>query len=270
MIDALNRLSIIAQEQSEIIRGFIQNELRLSKDDYLKKEIILDLHAFQNKKPEEIKQLVHDLSTHWNPQRHSLGYRHLEALDLMVRKGESGKRISLPGNMQAVYEYGRIKFSPVQEIVNPAFSYPLSIPGITRIPELNIGVICELMPVDDYRRLGTKKEWVFMDASVLGENPVIRTRQPGDWIRPIGMEGKKSLKKYLIDEKVPRDMRGRIPILTDGQEILWIPGKRISDRVKLTVDTFQVGLFYLEPLKSIEEGSGELDDGDLGRDDGPL
>ena len=52
--------------------------------------------------------------------------------------------------------------------------------------------------------------------------------------------GKKKLKDYLIDEKIPRLERDHLMLLASGQEILWIVGKRISEAYKITESTKRV------------------------------
>jgi tRNA(Ile)-lysidine synthase len=53
--------------------------------------------------------------------------------------------------------------------------------------------------------------------------PVIRGRQPGDWIQfPYG---RKKLKDWFIDQKIPSEKRACAVILAAGQQVLWIPGQ---------------------------------------------
>ncbi len=47
------------------------------------------------------------------------------------------------------------------------------------------------------------------------------------------MRGRKKLKDYFIDKKVPRDRRDEIPLIALGQEILWIVGFTINDNYKI-------------------------------------
>ena len=53
---------------------------------------------------------------------------------------------------------------------------------------------------------------------------VIRTRQPGDRIRPFGMTGSKKLQDYFTDRKVPYPWRDRIPLLCREHEVFWACG----------------------------------------------
>lgn len=63
-----------------------------------------------------------------------------------------------------------------------------------------------------------------------------RTRQPGDYIT-LGGGGIKTLHRYMIDEKIPRELRDGIPVLAEGNHVLWIVGYRISEYYKITEDT---------------------------------
>lgn len=67
----------------------------------------------------------------------------------------------------------------------------------------------------------------------------VRTRQTGDYfLLPGG--GRKTIKSYMIDEKIPSDIRNQIPLLADGSHILWIIGKRISEGCKVTPQTKRI------------------------------
>ena len=44
----------------------------------------------------------------------------------------------------------------------------------------------------------------------------------------------------MIDEKIPREERGKIPLIADGSHVLWVIGYRISEYYKITDDTHTV------------------------------
>ena len=58
----------------------------------------------------------------------------------------------------------------------------------------------------------------------LGDTLVFRYRQAGDRIFPLKGTGHKTLKKYLIECKVPVENRDRLVVAAVGNEIVWIPG----------------------------------------------
>ena len=52
----------------------------------------------------------------------------------------------------------------------------------------------------------------------------IRTRSPGDRIRPYGSKGSRKLQDYLTDRKIPEHFRDCIPLLCRGEEVLLVCG----------------------------------------------
>ena len=76
-----------------------------------------------------------------------------------------------------------------------------------------------------------------IDADQVGERLSIRTRRPGDTFAPIGAPGRKKLKSFLIDAKIPAEKRDSIPLVCHGNEIIWVAGVRIAQPVRLTAQT---------------------------------
>ena len=70
--------------------------------------------------------------------------------------------------------------------------------------------------------------------------PLIRHRRPGDYIVVDSKGGRKKLKDYLIDEKVPRAKRDNLWLVADGSKILWVVGHRISEDCKVSDTTQKV------------------------------
>lgn len=71
----------------------------------------------------------------------------------------------------------------------------------------------------------------------------IRTRRAGDYFTPYGAGGGKTLKKFLIDAKIPADRRDAIPLLACGNEILWICGVRRSNIAPIDKNTATAIIF---------------------------
>ncbi len=63
---------------------------------------------------------------------------------------------------------------------------------------------------------------------------IFRTRKTGDRIRPFGMKGTKSLKKYLIERQIDKEFRDYIPLLAIGSDILWVCGVGASEDLRCT------------------------------------
>jgi tRNA(Ile)-lysidine synthase len=54
------------------------------------------------------------------------------------------------------------------------------------------------------------------------------------------MEGMKKLSDFFIDEKVPRDEKEKIWLITEGDRIVWIPGMRLDNRYRITGETKKI------------------------------
>ena len=80
----------------------------------------------------------------------------------------------------------------------------------------------------------------YLDLDKTGTKLMVRRRQPGDRFRPLGMSQPKKLNEFMIDAKIPRSWRQRVPLVCSSQHILWVVGWRIDDRVKVTDATKQV------------------------------
>ena len=52
----------------------------------------------------------------------------------------------------------------------------------------------------------------------------IRTRRPGDRIRPFGSTGSRKLQDYLTDRRIGEPFRDRIPLVCRGNEVLLVCG----------------------------------------------
>lgn len=68
----------------------------------------------------------------------------------------------------------------------------------------------------------------------------IRTRREGDYIVVNSDGGRKKLKDYFIDVKVPYDKRDEVLLLADGDRILWVVGYRISEDSKVSAETGKI------------------------------
>lgn len=104
-----------------------------------------------------------------------------------------------------------------------SFCYPLEQEKPCQIPELDLTVTCtRCSQIDDTAA-------IYLDADKLRGLPLtVRSRQNGDQFRPAGSSGEKKLKAFLIDQKIPVDMRRRIPLLIAGKKIAAVLGVRVS------------------------------------------
>ncbi len=70
----------------------------------------------------------------------------------------------------------------------------------------------------------------------------VRSRKPGDRFHPPGMGGKsRKLQDYLVDRKVDRSDRDRLPLVVDGEDrIVWIVGHAVGEDFRVTAPSHGV------------------------------
>ncbi len=77
----------------------------------------------------------------------------------------------------------------------------------------------------------------YIDADRAGASWKIRCWKDGDWFIPLGMREKRKVSDFFIDEKIPLFEKNRVPILESDGSIVWICGKRLDDRYKISAGT---------------------------------
>ena len=87
----------------------------------------------------------------------------------------------------------------------------------------------------------------YLDADKVVFPFIIRSWQQGDKFMPLGMNSEKKLSDFMIDEKIPVNLKKRLPIFESDNQIFWIAGYRIDNRFKVTENTKTVLIIKLEP-----------------------
>lgn len=72
---------------------------------------------------------------------------------------------------------------------------------------------------------------------VKNKNLKVRSWVYGDSFQPLGMHGKKKVSDFLIDNKIDCFEKQSQLVLTANDDIIWLCGQRISDKVKVTKNT---------------------------------
>jgi tRNA(Ile)-lysidine synthase len=86
-------------------------------------------------------------------------------------------------------------------------------------------------------RLSSDKNSAALDFDRLKYPLTIRNWKQGDRFVPLGMKNKKKLSDFMIDEKIPLNLKRSIKVLVSEGEIAWVVGWRIDDRFKITKET---------------------------------
>jgi len=160
----------------------------------------------------------------------------MEALDMTA-----GKSIVLPEGLIFTIEYNRYLLGTDEADLSPfpvlEHEYELKIPGKTSIPGWEIKADIASPP----DMSGKHDEFTaYFDYDKTDHQLTVRRRHPGDRFQPLGMGQPKKLNEFMIDARIPRAWRGRIPIVVSPEQIIWVVGWRIDERVRVTDNTKNV------------------------------
>lgn len=161
---------------------------------------------------------------------------HLSALWQALHRSESGTVIEFPAGYRAEFVYEHVVFHPpvqgFHEMKQPAWHVEKQ--------EIPAEEAPDPLTLPDHRAL--------LDADVLaadGRTLRVRTRRPGDRIHPLGAPGTKKLQDWFTDAKIPRAERGHMPLVCLGSDVVWIPGRTVHEKYKVTERSRTVALLEI-------------------------
>ncbi|MCD7729142.1 MAG: tRNA lysidine(34) synthetase TilS [Clostridia bacterium] len=146
-----------------------------------------------------------------------------------MQSAENGKQFNLLGIICRKEQNG-ISFCPAAAKDSQSVPFPQ---GEYRSGTLYIG--CKVAKYDK-----ESQKVLQFDRNCIPESAVIRTRQEGDLFTKFG-GGTKKLNDWFTDVKIPARLRDTIPLVADGNDILIVCGVEISEKVKITPATKQIG-----------------------------
>lgn len=176
-------------------------------------------------------------------KKKDLERRHVNDLIALAQNG-TGKRISLPYDMVAEKNYQYIK---VQK------------GNISDKQEITGRILCE--EVTDLANIVENDFTKIIDYDRIETGVQLRCRKPGDFFTFGKDQKRKSLSRYFIDEKIPRQLREEIPLVADGSHIVWIVGRRISEYYKIKESTKRY--LKLEFKREGDDSNGEYQSNDF-------
>ncbi len=157
-----------------------------------------------------------------------------DILELM--KKQSGRVLNLPYEIVAKKQYGGVLLQVEKKEKKETEEKILPLKeGIWKFEgrELRIEKRERVQSEEIPKKLYTK----WFDYDKLSRYSCFRYRRSGDYLIVDAKGHKKKLKQYFIDEKIPAQDREKVLCLADGNRIIWVLGRRISEDCKVTEKT---------------------------------
>ena len=146
---------------------------------------------------------------------------HLTAVVALSRSPAPSGAVSLPHSLTARRVYGELILVRGARSSPPFAPVSLSVPGEAVLPSIGWTIACRRAEAPE--QPPDTPDHFFLDPSRLTGPLVIRPRLTGDTIT-LPRRRAKTVKKLLIDAKVPRWDRDRLPLLADASGPLWLAG----------------------------------------------
>jgi tRNA(Ile)-lysidine synthase len=122
----------------------------------------------------------------------------------------------------------------------------VGVPGRTELPEIGQALEARLIGADAYA-VPREPSRVAFDADELGTTLIVRARRRGERFVAFG-GAERRLKTLLIEAKVPRWDRGRVPVIEAAGTIVWVGHLRRGSAARVTARTKRVLELALVPL----------------------
>lgn len=214
--------------------------------------IRLDVEKFLEFHPALRKRMLLMLLKGFSPTGKDILQVHVrDALSLFAREGN--RSVCLPFGILARRQYGEVVLERGaagetvgkteqcgrEYILKPENLLAPVVYDLEKAGKIEFSVFflqnCHEVPKNQYTK------WFDYDRI---EGPLaIRSRRAGDYLTIAKGEGgiaHKSLKNYMVTEKIPRGQRDEMFLVAEGSHVLWLIGQRISEYYKVSGNTKRI------------------------------
>lgn len=193
-----------------------------------------------------IKMLLEGAAIH----QRGIGFAHVRTVFDILGEGRPNRRVDLPHGISVMREYDTLTVGRGGDKKGKStrpkddkwkmndYIYHVDLPGHVRVEEAGLDV--RFTVEDNHDCDYVSEDVAYMDYAMIDFPLIIRNMHPGDTIQPLGMGGTKKIKSYFIDEKVPRSLRGKIPLLVDQKSVVWVIGMKLSGKAAISDTTVKV------------------------------
>lgn len=253
----LELLPLLTQFNPAIIDGLGRTAALLQEDEAALKELAeqaMNTHGRQEEKgfayenqalarlPDALLSRVLRMTwQHMTPSTHTLTFQQVRQAMGMIRNPVQEKWLHWPGDIRVNITWKKttfiMKLTSPEPLKGPMPPVILKPNGTTWLP-LGWGcVVAREMPAEKASASGKHPHCQVIAADDLTQDLVMRSRQPGDRWRPLGLQGSKTIKKTLTDGKIMGKERENCLLLCHGETILWVTSWGIGEAAALRPET---------------------------------
>jgi tRNA(Ile)-lysidine synthetase-like protein len=158
----------------------------------------------------------------------TLSLERVEQARELVSGGDVGRRCELPRGVTLIVGSGGFSLGTPVSPAGPQLHGEITLPRAGRI-ELGDGWWIELTEAPALQASPADSWEIALDADALDGQLLVRSRRPGERLRPAGGRGSRRLQDIMVDAKVPRALRAAWPIVATPTAIVWVAGIRAAE-----------------------------------------
>ena len=221
----INNLKGTKEIVSDSIKQVLESIVEKNEDDSILSYNINALLKFSDR-PSYLYEI-------FNPY----GFQQMEDI-MKLLSGQSGKQV-LSKTHRLVKHREKLLLSQVQKKDTTAAVYQVN--KTDKLILLNdISIHFKDLALTNFKDLNYSWDTAHFDKNLLTYPLYVRKWEKGDYFYPIGMKGKKKLSKFFKDEKYSLLQKENIWLLCSGLDVIWVIGKRMDDRYKITDKTIHI------------------------------
>lgn len=240
IVDTLNRISHATTRLGHLVDRLLDAHLPLMVE-FNANGCSVSLPLFSREPLFLKEEIILHLFRHFNVEPKSAKIN--EVIELCTK--QTGHYLCLNAHVLAYKVRNRLVFS--KGIESKDFAIDV-LPGKTYSLDQFTFSLGEPGPVPAaYVKDGTTE---YIDGDKIREPLTLRKWRAGDWFVPLGMKGRKKLSDFFTDAKVSPLEKINAPVLAAGGDIIWVCGRRIDDRYRITSATRNAVKLSFSPTAS--------------------
>ena len=268
VVENLHRMGQISAGENRWIESLVSPVFEKAVSDRSAGMLVMETGILASQPEPVRRRMVRRAILEIKESLRRIAFRHVDAvLELARRSSGPGAQLHLPGKVRVARcrngkgadvlvftaETKSLRTSAPAVPEAPVFSHIVTrdaaVSGCIDIPEAGCKMVFSRFPAHAIRSF-PGQDTAVADWDELEFPLRIRTVFPGDRFVPLGMKHSQKLKKFFINNKVPRYRRPFIPLLTSAERIVWVAGMRMDERFRMTDKTRTVFVIRQEPLTS--------------------
>lgn len=235
IIPHITETAEMIQEAQDFIIKTVAKEKIFTTKEVEEKSILIKKKEFKKLHIAIQTELIREVLFEIAEYKKDISKSHiLEILSLFDK--QVGKKSILPYQMQALRSYKGVLIEKQKK--SNVYFQPIEL----QVAEMQVSsfgkIAIEIIEENRMDEVIEKKytKWFDYD-KILSKCLILRTRSKGDYLTINKQGNKKSLKDYMINEKISQKERERTFVIADNSHIVWVVGYRISEAYKVTKDT---------------------------------